>query len=77
MSTSHKGLLVGINNPNAKSVVQCDLSENVIKVWDCMSAASKELEVSIQSIYNCCKGFSKKAGGFVWRYYENEEREVS
>lgn len=73
MSASHKGLLVGINNPNSRKVVQYDLNENLIKIWDCMSDASKELGISNQSIYNCCKGFSKRAGGFVWRYYDNIE----
>ena len=76
MSASHKGLLTGADNPNARPVVQYDLSENVIKVWDCMSAASKELGISNQSIYNCCNGFSKKAGGFIWKYYENNENNI-
>lgn len=76
MSASHKGLLSGAKNPNARKVAQYDLNYNLIKVWDCMTTASKELGISNQNIYNCCNGFSKKAGGFVWRYYENEEREV-
>ena len=77
MSASHKGLLVGIKNPNARQVAQYDLSGNLIKIWGCMSDAARELGIRNQSIYNCCKGYSQKAGGFIWKYYENEEREVS
>lgn len=70
-SESHRGLLMGVKNPNARKVAQYDLNGNLIKIWDCMSDAARELGASNQSIYNCCKGFSQKACGFVWRYYED------
>lgn len=73
-SKSHKGLLTSTKNPNARKVVQYDLSGNLIKIWDCMSDAAKELGTSSQNIYNCCKGFSQMACGFVWRYYDDIEK---
>lgn len=72
-SESHKGLLVGVKNPNARKVKQLDLDGNLIKIWDCMSDAASKLGIKNQSIYNCCKGYSKKSGGYIWKYYEDIE----
>ena len=71
-SESHKGLLLGAKNPKAKKVLQYDLEENLIKIWDCMSEAGRQLNINNRSIYNCCKGSAKTAGGFIWKYCENE-----
>lgn len=76
MRESHKGLLSGAKNPNARKVAQYDSQWNLIKVWDCMSDASKELGTSNQAIYNCCNGYSNKCIGFIWRYYEDIEEIV-
>ena len=72
-SESHKGLLVGINNPNARQIAQYDLSGNLIKVWDCMKEAARKLNLSYCNIYKCCKGDRQTCGGFIWKYYENED----
>lgn len=68
LSVSKKGKYTGGNNPFAKSVKQLDKQGNVIKLWDSISEASRELEISVTSISNCLKGLSKTAGGFIWHY---------
>jgi group I intron endonuclease len=73
---ANKIALAGKKNPNARKVSQYGLDGNLIKVWDCMSDASRELGTSNQGIYNCCNGYSKKCVGFVWKYYEDIEKEV-
>lgn len=73
MSKSHKGLLTGAKNPNARKVVQYDLEGNFIRILDSMSDAARELGIKSQSIYNCCNGYSKKAAGYIWKYYDEVE----
>lgn len=79
-SKSHKGLLKGAKNPKARKVAQYDLQENIIKIWDCISEAERESGLSKHSVYKCCKGERKTSGGFIWKYYEdiekNTEKEV-
>lgn len=47
-------------------VVQMDLDGNVIREWDSQLDAKKEL--GITHITDVCKGRSKTAGGFRWKY---------
>lgn len=58
---------------NARKVLQYDLDGNLIKIWDSMGKAARELEISVQNIYNCCRGYSQKANGFIWKYYDDVE----
>lgn len=55
-----------------RKVVQYNLQGELIKIWNCMSDASKEL--GVYNIERCCKNTShhKTAGGFIWRYYGDE-----
>lgn len=50
-----------------KKVVQLDLNDNVLKIFESMVQAEQETGVSRRSISNCCSGRSKSAGGFKWR----------
>lgn len=67
MSKARKGKNIGKNNPNAKMVKQCDKNGNLLKIWDCMSDACKELGISIKAISSCVKGRTKTSGGFIWK----------
>lgn len=67
LSKSHKGKQMGKENHNAKEVRQYDKYGNFIKLWECISDASRELGISVNSICNCIKGLSKTSGGFIWR----------
>lgn len=67
LSKSHKGKRKGKENHNAKEVRQYDKYGNFIKLWECISDASRELGIGVSSICNCIKGLSKTSGGFIWR----------
>lgn len=58
---------------NSKSVVQFNKNLKFIKKWDCMTTASKELNISQSQISHCClKHYGyKSAGGYIWRF-END-----
>ena len=72
MSENHSNVK-GKNNPRARKIEQYDLDGNLIKVWDYIKQASKELSICEISICNCCKGKYKTAGGFIWKYYKEIE----
>lgn len=53
-----------------KKVIQYDLKMNIIKIWNKISDAEKELKISHGKISMVCKNKRKKAGGYIWKYYE-------
>ena len=53
---------------SSKRVCQINLSGKLIKIWDCVTGASRELGIAKGSIANACSGRTKTAGGFVWVY---------
>ena len=53
------------------AVVACVISmQNTVK-------ASLKTGVHYNSIMRCCRKERNKAGGFIWRYYEDENVEVA
>lgn len=58
---------------NCKKIIQMDLQNNVIKVWDSLTEASKTLNISLGTIGNCARGLTsyKTAGGYKWRYADD------
>ena len=62
----------GENNHNAKRVAQYDLNGNLIRIWDYIRQVEKETGISHANISKCCKGKSKTAGGYIWRYTDDE-----
>ena len=62
----------GSNNPNAKITLQYDIDGNFITLWDCATYAAEKLNICLKGITACCRGERKSAGGFVWRYQEDE-----
>ena len=73
MSESQKGKFTGENHPRAKRVAQYDKQGNLIKIWDCSYDIQRELGIAQSNINACCRGKRKIAGGFVWKYYKEEE----
>lgn len=76
MSDGRKGkhyeLLSGKNNGMAKKVINIDTGE----VFETMLEASKSINhKSITCICACCRGKSKTAGGYHWRYADEVEQE--
>jgi hypothetical protein len=56
------------NNNKKKPVIQYDKSLNELNRFDSITEASIKLNISINSIYSCCKHKNKSGGGFIWRY---------
>ena len=80
MSNARKGKpskIIGENNPNARKVNQYDENGNFIKTWEYMKQPSKELGISYTGIYACCNDRQKTAGGFIWRYFDEEEQDYA
>lgn len=70
ISKTLKGKYVGEGSNRARSVIQYDLSGNLIRVWGCITQAAQELGINRQHISGCCKKEKgrKTVGGFIWRY---------
>ena len=63
----------GSEHNSSKKVAQYDKQTNeLIKVWDSIMDVERELGIDHSSISRCCKGKQKSAGGFIWKYVEEE-----
>ena len=51
-----------------KKVCQLTTDGQLINVFESITQASKHLGIFKQSIYQCCNGKCKTAGGFKWEY---------
>lgn len=67
LSESHKLIFIGGNNPHAKKVGQYNIDDELIKVWDCITEACKELDIQVSSVSFCISGKYKTAGGYKWK----------
>lgn len=64
ISESHKGK----KSPNRKKVSQYDLNINYIQTFNSLKEAEEKTNIAKSSICTVCKGKSKQAGGFIWKY---------
>lgn len=53
-------------------VNQYDMDGNFIKSWVSATIAMQELNIHKSNITACCKKRKKSAGGFIWKYAEEE-----
>ena len=51
-----------------KTVEQYSKEGTLIKVFNTIADASKELKIPTTNVSKCCKGLRKSAGNFVWKY---------
>ena len=59
----------GKNNKLSKKVNQIDKENNLlIKTWDSISDAKRELGIDTKNIVFCCQDKYKSAGGYKWKY---------
>ncbi len=78
MSDSHKGKIFTKNHcknigiSHKKLILQFSQSNIFLRVWDSATDAEHETAILRQSIISCCKGKSKTAGGYIWRYVQQE-----
>lgn len=57
-----------------KKVNQYSLKGVFIKTWDCMADVQRELGIHRTCIGSCCRGTVKTAGGFIWKYFNEEDK---
>lgn len=51
-----------------KSVIKMDLDYKILGVYPSINEAGRQNEICYQNIYKCCKKKRKTAGGYMWRY---------
>lgn len=66
----------GLVKKTKRRVSQYDLNNNFIKTYDTLTQAYQETGISSGSIVGVCKGVCKKAGGFIWKYTDENPNEV-
>lgn len=66
---------IGIRISKSKSnmVFQYDLYGNLIRSFQSVKQAHENTKISESSIYNCCLGYSKSAGGFIWSFCKTKK----
>lgn len=52
-----------------RKVNQYDLDGNFIKTWDSMGQIRRELGIDHSMISECCRGYQKTSGGYIWKYF--------
>ena len=57
-----------ISKKNSKKIIQYLENGNIVKVWNSLTEASKNLNIQVSHISSCCKGKRKKTGGYCWRF---------
>lgn len=55
---------------NSKPILQLTLEGDIIAKYPNGSLATKETKINQGSIFNCCNGRTKTAGGFKWKYID-------
>lgn len=51
-----------------KKIAQYDLTGNIVKVWKNTKTASDKLDIGFSRITDCCRGNTKRAGKYIFRY---------
>lgn len=61
-------ILEPVTKSSLGKVIQKDLNNNVIKIWDSARKAAIGLNINYNAINNCLKGNTKTSGNFIWKY---------
>lgn len=67
-SESHRKNLSKAKINRGYKIIQYSLSGEYIKTWNNIDEVSKTLKVSRESIAGCCRGISRTAHKFIWKY---------
>lgn len=68
--------LQGSKSYRAKKVAQYNKDYELIQIWEYIKLAEETLGINHSHISDCCKGKRKSAGGFIWRYLDEENCEI-
>ena len=58
--------------PNGRAILQLSDDMTIIKRYDTVAQAVRETSVNSKSIRDAAKGVQKHAGGYVWKYVDEE-----
>ena len=75
ISESLKGKRMGAERFGSKMIVQYDMYGNLIKIWDSIADAGRELKINKGNIAKCCDNTNetcKTAGGYIWKFFGDE-----
>jgi len=67
----------GLGNHFTRKIIQYDLEGNLIKEFNSITTAAKEMGVSKGNIQGVLLNKRKTAAGFIWRYLEDENPDFS
>jgi hypothetical protein len=68
---------IGLGNNFTRKIKQYDLECNFIKEFDSIALASKELNIGKTNIWGVLNKIRKTAGGFIWKYSQDENIDFS
>lgn len=77
VSANRKGMNNGINNPNARQIVQLTTDGIFMKHWGCIKEAADFYNINESCIRACCNGKQKTSCGFKWMYKEDYDEWIS
>lgn len=55
-----------------KAVIQLDKQGKEIQEWESIKQAGEKLKIRKENISACCRGKRKTAGGYIWKYRNQE-----
>lgn len=58
----------GSKTKSKYKIMQLDLNNNLIKIWDCMIELCLDTKYKNYNIRNCCIGITKSAYSYKWKY---------
>jgi hypothetical protein len=67
-------IIIQNNKPN--SIIQFDLNFNIIKCFESVTHASKELHIKYNLISACCNNKQKSTNGFIFMYENNYDQNI-
>ena len=62
----------GISGVREKKVLQYSIDGNFLSVYDSMKLACADTGISYGTISNCCNNKCKTAGGYLWKFKDDE-----
>lgn len=68
MSLSH----IGKSSKNKIKIIQLDLNNNQIKIWDSMTDIENILGINHSKVSEVCNGKRPQTGGFKWKYLDKD-----
>ena len=60
------------NERISRKILQYSKSGEFIREWQGVREVERVLDINNSNIIQCCKGRYKSAGGFIWRYKEED-----